>query len=200
MLEIIIFIGTYLLCAISPSIILSKKVLKQDIRNLGSQNAGTTNAIRTMGKKMGLLVFCLDILKVILAYLIFIILTKIFQHPITKGCNSWFILASVIGHVFPLYYNFRGGKGVAVFLTSTMLVDARAASVCVIVGLLIIAITRFVSLGSICGTILLCIITLFMNTNYNFILLIITSLVIIYKHRKNIKRLINGTENKLFSK
>lgn len=200
MLEIIIFLESYLLCAINPSIILSKKVLKQDIRNLGSKNAGTTNAIRTMGKKMGALVFALDILKTVLAYVVCVVLTKICQVSITNIDSTIFILGCAIGHVYPVYYNFKGGKGVAVFLTSAMLVDIRTAIVCLIVGILVIAITRFVSLGSVCGTALICIITLFMETNYNFILLLISALVIIYKHIPNIKRVINGTENKLFSK
>ena len=200
MLEIIICLLTYLLCAISPSIILSKKVLNKDIRTLGSKNAGTTNAIRTMGKKWGAIVFALDILKVILSYGIFIILSKIWQEPINKMSSTLFILAAVIGHVFPLYYNFKGGKGVAVFLTSTMLVDIKAALVCLVVSVLIIAITKYVSLGSVCGTTLLCLISLFMDTNYNFLILLIAACIIVYKHSSNIKRLINGTENKLFKK
>lgn len=200
MLEIIIFLEAYLLCAINPSIILSKKVLKQDIRTLGSKNAGTTNAIRTMGKRVGAIVFCLDILKVLVSYVIYMILTKICQEPINSTLSTTFMFASVLGHIYPVYYSFKGGKGVAVFLVSSLLVDIRAATICVLVGLVIISITRLVSLGSVCGTILLCIIALFMNTNYNFILLLITASVIIYKHIPNIKRLINGTENKLFSK
>lgn len=189
---------TYLIAALNPAIIISKKVLKQDIRNLGSKNAGTTNSIRTMGKKWGAIVFALDIVKVIVAYLLVMLIFKIFDLHFTETAQSFVLLGAVLGHVFPLYYNFKGGKGVAVFLTSALLIDYRASLVCIVVGIALIAITRWVSLGSVCGSILLVIISLFMDTGFNTIILAVAVLLIVYKHKENIKKIITGEENKLF--
>lgn len=198
MFNIFVFVLCYLIAAISPSIILCKKVLKKDIRKEGSKNAGTTNSIRVMGKGMGALVFILDISKVVISYLLILLLGWIFKQEITTFTKTIYILASVVGHSYPIYYNFKGGKGVAVFLMTAMLVDYKATLVCLAIGILIILITRFVSLGSMIGSILLVIITMFMDINFNFLVLLITVLIILYNHRENITRLIDGKENKLF--
>jgi len=189
---------SYCCGALNPAIIISKKVLKQDIRNLGSKNAGTTNSVRTMGKKWGAIVFMLDILKVVIAYLFVLLIFKIFNLHFNDTVQSLVMLSVVLGHVFPIYYNFKGGKGVAVFLTSALLIDYRASLVCIIVGVALIAITRWVSLGSVCGSILLVLISLFMDTGFNTIILVMAVLLIVYKHKENIKKIVSGKENKLF--
>ncbi|MBR5227323.1 MAG: glycerol-3-phosphate 1-O-acyltransferase PlsY [Clostridia bacterium] len=195
---IFVFILSYFIAAINPAILLSKKVLKQDIRELGSNNAGTTNAIRTMGKKWGALVFVLDVLKVVTSFVISFLVAKIFNIPFNNIAKSLFMLASIMGHVFPIYYSFKGGKGVATYLTSALLIDYRAALVCIVVGILLILITRWVSLGSICGTFLLVIITMFMDTNFNVLITAMATVLVIYKHKTNIVKILNGKENKLF--
>ena len=108
------------------------------------------------------------------------------------------MLASVLGHSYPVYYSFKGGKGVAVFLMSAILVDWKMALICIILGVIVIIVSRMVSLGSIVGSTLLVILDIFINTNYNFILLILTVIVVIYNHRENISRILVGKENKLF--
>lgn len=197
-LNFLVIVISYLVASINPAILVSKKVLHQDIRELGSKNAGTTNSIRTMGKKWGAVVFALDLVKVIISYLLIIILFKIFGKNLSEFSKSIYMLCSVIGHIFPLYYNFKGGKGVAVYLMSALLIDYKATLVCLIVGICIIAITRFVSLGSICGAILLVIIAMFMDTNFSVIIVALTTAIIVYKHRENIRKLFNGKESKLF--
>lgn len=188
----------YLIASINPAIVISKKVLKKDIRTLGSHNAGTTNSIRTMGKKWGALVFILDLLKVVIAYFLVFLIYKIFSAPFNNLAKSLIMFGAVLGHVYPVYYNFQGGKGVAVFLISALLIDYKAALVCIAVGVIIILITRWVSLGSICGSILLIVITLFMDTNFNIVFVLFTVALIIYKHKTNIQKIFSGTENKLF--
>jgi len=195
---ILALVISYVIAALNPAIIISKKVLKQDIRNLGSKNAGTTNSIRTMGKKWGAIVFVLDILKVVISYLFVLLLFKLFNLQFTDTAKSFVLLGSVLGHVYPLYYNFKGGKGVAVFLTSALLIDYRASLVCIFVGVVLIAVTRWVSLGSVCGSILLVIISLFMDTGFNTIILALAVLLIVYKHKENVQKIIAGKENKLF--
>lgn len=198
MYYIFTFIVSYLIAAINPAIVLSKRVLKQDIRNLGSKNAGTTNAIRTMGKGMGALVFILDLLKVVVSYGLICLVGYIFKANITAGIKSVYMLASVLGHSYPVYYGFKGGKGVAVFLMSAILVDAKIAGICIVVGVLVIAVSRMVSLGSIAGSALLVILDLFLTTNFNFLITLLTVAVVIYNHRENISRILAGKENKLF--
>jgi len=198
MLYIFTFLAAYLIAAINPAIVISKRVLKTDIRNLGSKNAGTTNAIRTMGKGIGALVFILDLLKVAISYGIICLIGYIFKAEISSGIKTTYMLSSVLGHSYPVYYSFKGGKGVAVFLMSAIIVDYKAALICVGIGVAVIAVSRMVSLGSITGSIMLVILDIFMDTNYNFILVLITVAVVVYNHRTNITRIAAGKENKLF--
>lgn len=197
-LNILTFVICYLIAAISPSIIIGNKVLKKDIRTMGSGNAGTTNAIRTMGKTWGALVFILDILKVVVSFGVMWLIYKMFGKEFNSTTKSIYLLASVIGHSYPVYYNFHGGKGVAVFLMACILVDTKAALVCVTVGVIVILVSKMVSLGSILGSLLLLIVVLFMDTNFNFLILLLTVALVVFNHRENIKRILNGTENKLF--
>lgn len=198
MFYIITFLMCYLIAALSPSIIISKRVLKKDIRELGSKNAGTTNAIRTMGKSIGIIVFVLDILKVVISYGLVFLLGVIFKEEITSTVKTLYILASVIGHSYPVYYGFKGGKGVAVILMSAIIVDWKIALICIAVGIVVILVSRMVSLGSMIGVVCLAILSIFMESNYNILLITITIAIVIYNHRENITRIIAGKENKLF--
>ena len=198
MLNILTFVISYLIAALSPAIIISKRVLKKDIRELGSKNAGTTNAIRTMGKGIGAIVFVLDTLKVALSYIILLAIFALLKEEMSPVTKTLYMLASVIGHSYPVYYGFKGGKGVAVIIMSAIIVDYKLALACVVVGVILIAIFRMVSLGSLVGVILLAVLSIFWGANFNFWILLITVLVVIYNHRENIQRIIAGKENKLF--
>lgn len=198
MFYIITFLMCYLIAALSPSIIISKRVLKKDIRELGSKNAGTTNAMRTMGKSIGIIVFVLDILKVVVSYGLLFLLGVIFKEEITSTVKTLYILASVIGHSYPVYYGFKGGKGVAVILMSAIIVDWKIALICIAIGIVVILVSRMVSLGSMIGVVCLAILSIFTESNYNILLITITIAIVIYNHRENITRIIAGKENKLF--
>lgn len=193
---IFVFLITYLICSISPSIILCKKITGEDIRNLGSGNAGTTNAIRVLGKPIGFLVFVLDIVKVLISYGAMIGLASIFKESFDFGLQV-FIVASVLGHCYPIYYTFKGGKGVAVSIVVAFLINSQLALVCVIAGIFIILITRMVSLASIAGIILFDIMIFVMMPKL-LVPVFIISCIILFKHRSNIERILEGQENKLF--
>lgn len=197
MLYVTIFLIAYLISAINPSIIIGKRLKGIDIRNEGSGNAGTTNAIRTLGTGLGILVFMLDIVKVLISYAVIYLLSILFSFSFTENLKSIYIVGSVIGHCYPIYYGFKGGKGVTTFLVSMMIVDYRATLVCLVVGVIIIALTKWVSLGSLSGAILSLILGIFVETNFNYMFVAIAVLIICIRHRENIKRIINRTENKL---
>lgn len=197
MFKFCIFLITYLITSISPAIIICRIKKGEDIREVGSGNAGTTNAIRVLGKGMGILVFILDVLKVLIAYLSIHILAKIFSYTDFITLNSIFIVASVVGHCYPIYYSFKGGKGVAVLLSSVFVINYKIALVCLIFGLILIIITKVVSVGSLCGLLLFDIMTFVMMPEYILPVLAV-SLIVFIKHRKNITRILNKQENKLF--
>lgn len=196
--NILVMVVSYFIASINPAIIISKKVLNKDIRELGSKNAGTTNSIRTMGKKWGAIVFILDLLKVVASYIIILLAFRLFNVQINSLSKSLYILGSVLGHVFPIYYGFKGGKGVAVYLMSAMIVDYKVTLVCLTVGVILILITRWVSLGSVCGTILLVVMSIFMDTNFNPIVMALATTIVVIKHKSNIQRIFAGKENRLF--
>lgn len=195
--NVAIFVITYLICSISPSIEICKLKTGEDIRNLGSGNAGTTNSIRVLGKFMGFVVFILDVFKVLLAYGVILGVGTLFKQDTEIMFNSIFMVAAVTGHCYPIYYGFRGGKGVVTVLVVGLILNVQLALVCIIAGIVIILITRTVSIGSIGGLILFNIITFVMLIEY-ILPVFIVSLIILFKHRKNITRIIHGEENKLF--
>lgn len=195
--NIAVFVITYLICSVSPSIEICKRKTGEDIRNLGSGNAGTTNSIRVLGKFMGIVVFILDALKVVVSFGVIIGIGNLFKQDVDFMINSIFMVAAVLGHCFPIYYSFKGGKGIVVMLVSGIILDYQIALVCIIAGIIIIAITRIVSIGSIGGIILFNIMAFVMIPQY-ILPVFIASVIILFKHRKNIVRIIHKEENKLF--
>lgn len=192
-----IFVITYLICSISPAIEVCKRRTGEDIRNLGSGNAGTTNAIRVMGRMWGSVVFILDILKVFLAFGVVYLIGSIFGQDVDKTLKEVFIVAVVVGHCYPIFYSFKGGKGVAVSLVCIYILSQQIFLVCIIAGVIIILATRMVSMGSIGGVILFIIMTVVMLPEY-LVSAIIISAIILFKHKSNIRRILEGQENKLF--
>ena len=193
--NILCLIVAYLIGSISTSIITSKIMIKDDIRNHGSGNAGATNALRTLGKKGAALVVLGDGLKAVIAILIakFVIddqMTAVFVAGM--GC--------VLGHNFPVFFRFKGGKGVLVSLVAMLFADWRIGIVVMIIAIGIMAASRYVSLGSILGAVFFVILScvFYINSDDRFVVfsLMLAGLTI-YMHRSNIVRLLNGTENKL---
>ncbi len=192
--NLIILIIAYLLGSINTSIILSKIILNDDIRNHGSGNAGATNALRTMGKKGAILVVLGDILKTVIAILV----AKLIL-PLDENAVYIAGLGAVLGHNFPIYFGFKGGKGVVASTAAMLFADPTLGVIVVVIAIGIMALSRYVSLGSLIGAVLFVVLSLiFKQGNTDFIVFaFMLAILVIYMHKANIKRLISGTENKL---
>ena len=187
---VIIAVCAYLLGSLSFAIIVSKVTLGKDIRNYGSGNAGLTNAYRTMGASKTLLVLIGDIAKGAAA----ITIGAVLAGPVGKLVAGIFV---ILGHMFPVYFGFRGGKGVLVGAMTLLLFDWRIFLIALGLFIVAVAVTRWVSLGSILGAIS------FPFTMYYFyrsplytVVAVVLSGAVIYLHRSNIKRILAGKENK----
>ena len=212
MVYFIIAIVSYLIGSISFSVLFSKKFAGFDVREKGSGNAGSTNVLRTAGKKVAAITLICDVLKGIVAIIIAIIIGKIIKDSNKELLLQIAGIFVVLGHTFPVFFQFKGGKGVATSLGILLITNWKIGLICLIFALVIMAITRMVSLGSCLAAVLYPILTLFINDSYTvltdgksgstyFIYSIILACIVLYNHRSNIKRLLNGTENKLsFSK
>ena len=194
---VVAFIITYLICSVNPAIEICKLKTGEDIRKLGSGNAGTANAMRVLGKTLGTVVIICDILKVFISLAIVYVIGKIFKQDISVMLKSVFILAAIIGHCYPIYYKFRGGKGVIVGMTTAFILDAKTALICMIVGVIVILITRTVAMGTLIGTIVYVVITIF-SVKECVIPVIIACSIIMFKHRANIKRILTRQEEKIW--
>lgn len=196
MFYIIIFsIISYLIGSISPSILISKKYYGTDIRTLGSKNAGASNTIRNFGLKSGTAVFILDFIKGLIAVYISKIIVSQLNAPYETVLFSGFF--AQVGHTFPIFYKFKGGKGVATAAGAAMGIMPMTASVLLACFAIILLITKTVALASgICaaGYPLLAYFFSVENKNANFIFAASCAVLIIIKHFSNFLRLIKGTE------
>ena len=199
---IIVSIIAYLLGSISFSIIISKKMAGFDVRDKGSKNAGSTNVLRTVGKKAAIITLICDCLKGVIAILIAFIAGKIWTNLDSALLVQLAGIFVVLGHTFPIFFKFKGGKGVATSLGVLLLTNWQIGLICLVFALVLMALTRFVSLGSVAAAILFPVLTVFITNNYlvhgNYIIFgIILAILVIFNHRENEKRLLTGTENKL---
>ena len=200
----------YLIGSISGAIIISKKVSGSDIRESGSKNAGTTNMLRVHGKKLAILTLLIDVIKGVIAVLLGILVDSVLKNyadgSLVGSMKYIAAVFAIIGHDFPIYFGFKGGKGVATSIGVALVLDWKVGLIVMVASLAIMAVTRYVSLGSVIGAIIYpCIVAAFMLGDGEFkvsylICSIIIGLLIILKHKSNIERLKNGTENKLFEK
>lgn len=199
---IVVAILSYLIGSINFSIIISKKVAGFDVRKKGSGNAGTTNMLRTVGKKAALITLVCDILKGVISILLALLIGKIAKEANNSILVQIAGILVIIGHTFPIFFKFKGGKGVATAVGVLLTTNWQIGLICLIFGLVLIALTRMVSLGSITAAILFPILVLFIKTNYivegnYFIYSLIIAVMVVFNHRENVKRLLSGTENKL---
>ena len=189
---LVIFVIGYLLGNINAAYIYGRLTTKTDIRQHGSGNAGTTNALRVMGKKAAAIVFAGDFLKGLLA-----VLTAGF---VSDGTYAQAIaaLAVILGHIWPAFLKFRGGKGIATLMGAYCVIAPIPLIIALVIAIIIIALTKLVSLASICG-IYSILITLIITTGFSVEVILTVMIVIIstYQHRGNIMRIIKGEENKL---
>ena len=200
---IIVAIIAYLLGSISFSVIISKKMVGFDVRQKGSGNAGTTNVLRSVGKKAAIITLILDVLKGVVAILVAYIVGKIANNLDKSLLIQIAGIAVIIGHTFPIFFGFKGGKGIATSLGVLLMTNWNIGLICLVFALVLMALTRIVSLGSIAAAILFPVLIMFMPSNAyivegNYIVYsIILAILVIYNHRANVKRLLNGTENRL---
>jgi glycerol-3-phosphate acyltransferase PlsY len=192
-LLIFICLIAYLLGSISFSYLLTKQLKKVDIREYGSGNAGATNTLRVLGKGPAAVVFLLDVAKGMLAVFLAMQYT---DQQLWWGVSG---LLAIVGHNWPVFFGFRGGKGIATTMGVTLTLAWPAALIGIAIAILFIWLTRFVSLGSLLYTASLPI-SLYVLKGYPLSwvwLTVVMMLLAIYQHRQNIKRLWQGRERKL---
>lgn len=195
---VLVALVAYLIGSINFAIIFSKKFAGFDVREKGSKNAGTTNVLRTVGKGAAALTLICDILKGVVSVLLAMLAAKIWQGTDIEILKYLAGLFAIIGHTFPVYYGFKGGKGVATALGVLLIVNPQIGIICLSFALIIMIATRWVSLGSILAATLFPILTIFMVDNIGAkIISILIGTLVIFNHRSNITRLKNGTESKL---
>lgn len=207
---IIIFgaIIAYFIGSFSPSIVISKSMSGEDIREKGSGNAGMTNMMRNYGKKAGVITLICDMVKGILCVTVVTLLLRAFgEENYSVIMVGQYVAAffAVIGHILPIYYGFKGGKGIAVIVGAILLVDFRVALTCLAVFLIVVYFTKMVSAGSIIAIAMFPVTTLIYQTFltkmeaglYNMFIALLVAVIIIYKHHENITRILKGTENKI---
>lgn len=195
MLVVSVVIG-YLLGSISSSTIISRWFAKIDIREHGSGNAGATNTLRVLGTRWAIIVLLIDVLKGVLAVII--------AWKLGPG-HEWVAyasgLAAIVGHNWPIFFGFRGGKGIATTIGVLLLVAPIATLIAGAAAILVIAVTRYVSLGSLILTVAVPIIVALMHgSTAKIIFGVALALLSIWRHQKNIGRLIRGQEHRIFSK
>ena len=203
-----VFLVAYFIGSIPTAVWVGRYFKGIDIREHGSKNAGATNTFRVLGKRYGWTVLLIDVLKGTAAAC----LPYFLAQTAFGGYKDEFLilqlvggLSAVVGHVFPIFAQFRGGKGVATSLGIVIGINPPAAAVCLSIFLLIFLTTRYVSIGAIIASLCFPLVSYFFIHNDTRIMIIFTILlgtIVIWAHRKNIQRLLNGTENRmnLFSK
>jgi acyl phosphate:glycerol-3-phosphate acyltransferase len=189
----------YLLGSIPTSVWVGKCWYNIDVRDFGSKNAGATNTFRVLGKKPGIGVLIIDILKGFVA----VFLPQILFGGTTNGIIQIQLIAAflvVVGHVFPLFAQFKGGKGVATSLGVVIGIHPAAAGICLLIFLFVFLISNFVSLGAIIAALSFPIVLhfIFHNQSYSLsIFSLILCFAVVFAHRKNIGRLLRGEESRM---
>lgn len=197
---ITVAIVAYVIGSINFAVIFSRKFAGFDVREKGSKNAGTTNVLRTVGKKVALLTLLCDILKGVVAILVAILAQTMwdgFDIGALKYIAGFMV---ILGHTFPIFFEFRGGKGVATAIGVLLMLNWKIGLICLIFGILIIAVSKMVSLGSISAAVLFPVLTIFIQEDVKLVGIIFSfliALLVVFNHRSNIKRIKEGKENKL---
>ena len=199
--EFLLIVLAYLIGSIPTAVWVSKTFFNIDIREYGSGNAGATNTFRVLGSKWGSFVMLVDVLKGVLATSLYIVLPYyLFNEWDRTNFMIGLGLASVLGHIFPIWANFRGGKGVATLLGMAVAIQPLVALCCVGVFLIVLYLTRFVSLSSILAGVSFMVFILFIfnekETLYR-VFAVLVALMVVLTHQKNIGRILKGTESKV---
>ncbi len=201
MKELVLIIFAYLIGSIPTALIISRKFFGIDIRDYGSGNMGATNTYRVLGSKYGTIVMVFDILKGIFAVSLFTFLPYYFHHELER--TNFMIglgLAAVLGHVFPIFAGFKGGKGVATLFGMVLAVQPLVAVSCVGVFILVLYLTRYVSLSSILGAMMLPVSVLWIWNEHEVmyrIFALLVAFMVVLTHQKNIGRILRGVESRM---
>jgi glycerol-3-phosphate acyltransferase PlsY len=192
----------YLLGSIPTAVWIGKQFYQIDVREHGSKNAGATNTFRVLGKKPGIIVLLIDVIKGIIASMFPIIFNDFFEisYAFLISLRLLSSISAMVGHVLPIFAQFKGGKGVATSLGVLIGLQPFAALLCFTVFVLIFIISRYVSLGAIISAMIYPFIVFLVDPNLLFhemIFTVILSSAVIFTHRKNISRLLKGKENKM---
>jgi len=201
MKELLLIVIAYLIGSVPTAIWLSKAYFGIDIREYGSGNSGATNTFRVLGPKWGSIVMFVDVLKGVVATSLYILLPYYLTDEWDR--TNFMVglgLAAVLGHIFPVWADFRGGKGVATLFGMILAIQPIVAACCVGVFMLVLYLTRFVSLSSILASIAFAIFILFVFNEqeplYRAVAIAVT-LTVLLTHQKNISRLLRGNESKV---
>lgn len=193
---VIVALIAYIIGSFSSSYVLGKVLKKTDIRAYGSGNAGATNAVRVFGKKIGALAFILDVLKGVLAVYIG---NRLLGYD-GKLIAGFFV---VVGHNWPIFLKFKGGKGIATSFGILLSIHWPTAISILLVFIIVVIISRYVSLASISAAIVAPVAVLIVKRPFDIKFFVMTSLLAIlaiYRHRENIKRLLEGKEYRIGEK
>ncbi|MGO1369990.1 glycerol-3-phosphate 1-O-acyltransferase PlsY [Senegalia sp. (in: firmicutes)] len=193
---LLVILISYAIGNFSTSFILGKLIKKTDIRTKGSGNAGATNALRVFGKKIAIITFLFDALKGIIAVIIGQMLLG-YSGSLIAG------VFAVIGHDFPIVLKFKGGKGIATTIGAATFINPVPALIAIIIGILIIIKTKYVSLGSVLAISLVPFIALLIVRPFDLkyiLFLVVLAAIAVFRHKSNIKRLLNGEESKIGQK
>lgn len=202
----LVMVSGYLLGSINSSLVVGKFYGNVDVRKHGSGNAGATNTLRTLGKTAAALVLAGDVLKGVVAVLLARYIGWLFLS--NEGIAVYILgisggLASILGHNWPVYFGFKGGKGVLTSAAVVFMLDWRIGLLLLVTCIFIIAVTRYVSMGSISAAVLLPVLSMiiikgrFIDKIPVLIITLIIAALVVYRHSANIQRLLAGTESKL---
>lgn len=203
MKEVALIILAYLIGSIPSAVLVSRCFFGIDIRDYGSGNSGATNTYRVLGAKWGTIVMIGDMLKGLAATSLYILLPYYLSSGSEWDRTNFMVglgLAAVLGHIFPIWAEFRGGKGIATLFGMVLAIQPLVAICCVGVFLLVLYLTRFVSLSSILASIAFAVFILFIFNEKEPLyraFAIAVSLLVILTHQKNITRILNGNESKV---
>ena len=197
---IFLVITAYIIGSIPSSIWIGKSYFGKDVRDFGSGNAGATNTFRVLGKRAGIIVLMLDILKGVTAASLILYMPSV-SHGTDQYVNLQLLFGifSVVGHIFPVFEHFNGGKGIATLFGMLIGIHYILAVACVALFIIVLLLTRYVSLSSILATISFPIFTIYIFNRDEPLLIafgIAAALMVVITHKKNIIRILNGEESK----
>lgn len=203
MKELFFITCAYLIGSVPTALIISKKFFGIDIREYGSGNMGATNTFRILGSKYGTIVMVCDILKGIAAVALYNFIPHYVNHINVLDRTNFMIglgLSAVLGHVYPIWANFKGGKGVATLCGMILAIQPVIAISCIVVFISVLYLTRFVSLSSILAALMLPISVLWIWNEHEFLyrlFALLVAILVLITHQKNIGRLLRGAESRI---